>query len=247
MITLTRSSHLNRKKFYKFKNWTLQFLVCDKHLFRRVNKNVSLQKIIDKAENQAIIFKQLYDENEHCERERTYRCVTNRYWWWNLYRNCEKHVVNCESCQLRAFNREEKTLHLIWILSLFQKINIDCVHLSQSRLMKTLVVIKNNLTEWMKTRVLFNLKVKTVAKFLWKNIICHFECFESIVMNEGLENKTITEELLHRYKVRIKLISIYHASINEMIEKEHRPLINVLSKLIEDKIKQWLQHLYVML
>ena len=34
LITLTRLNHLNRKKFYKFKNWTLQFLVRDRHLFK---------------------------------------------------------------------------------------------------------------------------------------------------------------------------------------------------------------------
>ena len=94
---------------------------------------------------------------------------------------------------------------------------------------------------------MFNLRTKTVAKFLWKNIICHFECFESIVMNEDLENKTVTEELLNRYRVRIKLISTYHASINEMIKKEHRSLINVLSKLIENKIERWSQHLHAIL
>ena len=99
----------------------------------------------------------------------------------------------------------------------------------------------------MKTRVLFNLRAKTVAKFLWKNIICRFECFESIVMNENFENKIVTEELLNRYRIRIKLTSIYYASINEIIEKEHRSLINVLSKLIENKIERWLQHLHAML
>ena len=239
LITLTRSSHLNRKEFRKFKNWVLQFLVRDRHLFRRVNKNVLLRKVIDKAENQAIILKQLYDKNEHRGREEIYRRVTNKYWWRNLYRNCKKHVVNCESCQLRALNREKKTLHLIWISSLFQKINIDCVHLFQSRLMKTFVVIKNDLTEWMKTRVLFNLRAKTIAKFLWKNIIYCFECFESTVINEDFENKTVTEELLNRYKIRIKLNSTYHALINEMIEKEHRSLINILLKLIENKIERW--------
>ena len=57
-------------------------------------------------------------------------------------------------------------------------------------------------------------------------------------MNEDFENKTVTEELLNRYRVRIKLTSAYHASINEMIKKEHRSLINVLSKLIENKIER---------
>ena len=130
LIMLTRFNHLNRKKFRKFKNWALQFLVRDKHLFKRINKNVLLRKVIDKAENQTIILKQLHDENEHRERKKIYRRVINKYWWRNLYRNCKKHVVNCESCQLRALNRKEKTFYLIWISSLFQKIDINCVHLS---------------------------------------------------------------------------------------------------------------------
>ena len=238
MITLARSNHLNRKKFRKFKNWTLQFLVRDRHLFKRVNKNVLLWKVINKAKNQAIILKQLHNESEHRERKEIYRCVTNRYWWRNLYRDCEKHVASCESCQLRAFNRKEKALHLTWISSLFQKINIDCVHLFQLGLMKALVVIKNDLTEWIKTRALFNLRAETVAKFLWENIICRFECFESTVMNEDSENKTVTEKLLNRYRIRIKLTSTYHASINEMIERRHRSLIDVLLKLIENKIER---------
>ena len=51
LITLARSSHLNWKKFCKFKNWDLQFFVRDRHLFKWINKNVSLRKIIDKAKN----------------------------------------------------------------------------------------------------------------------------------------------------------------------------------------------------
>ena len=113
--------------------------------------------------------------------------------------------------------------------------------------MKTFVIIKDDLIEWIKTRALFNLKTETVAKFLWENIICRFEYFESIVINEGFENKTLIKKLLNRYRVQIKLISIYHTSINEMIKREHQSLINVLSKLIEDKIERWLQHLYTML
>ena len=113
--------------------------------------------------------------------------------------------------------------------------------------MKTFIMIKNDLTEWVKIRALFNLKAKTVAKSLWENIICRFECFESIVMNEDFKNKIVTEKLLNWDRIRIKSTSVYHASINEMIEKEQWSLINILSKLIEDKIKWWSQHFYAML
>ena len=108
-------------------------------------------------------------------------------------------------------------------------------------------MIKNDLIKWMKIRALFNLKTKTVAKFLWKNIRCRFKCFESIVMNEDYKNKIIIKKLLNWYRIRIKLTSTYYASINEMIKRKHRSLINVLSKLIENKIERWFQHLYIIL
>ena len=57
-------------------------------------------------------------------------------------------------------------------------------------------------------------------------------------MNEDFENKVVTKKLLNRYRIRIKLTSTYHASINEMIEKEHRPLMNALLKLTENKIER---------
>ena len=45
----------------------------------------------------------------------------------------------------------------------------------------------------------------------------------------------------------MKLTSIYHVSINEMIKREHRLLINVLSKLTEDKREQRFQYFHATL
>ena len=99
----------------------------------------------------------------------------------------------------------------------------------------------------MKARALFNLRINIVVKFLWKNIICRFECFELIVINKDSENEAITRKLLNRYKIKIKLISTYYSFDNEMIEREHRSLMNVLSKLIEKKIERWFQHFHAIL
>ena len=57
-------------------------------------------------------------------------------------------------------------------------------------------------------------------------------------MNENFENKTVTKKLLNRYKIQIKLTLTYYVLINEMIKKEHQLLINILSKLIENKIER---------
>ena len=43
----------------------LQFLIRDKQLFKRANKNVFLKRVIDEIENQQKIFKQLHDKSKH--------------------------------------------------------------------------------------------------------------------------------------------------------------------------------------
>ena len=70
---------MNRKIFQKFKNWMLQFLIRDKQLFKRTNKNVFFKRVIDEIKNQQKILEQLHDENEHKNRKNIYRRVTDRY------------------------------------------------------------------------------------------------------------------------------------------------------------------------
>ena len=57
------------------------------------------------------------------------------------------------------------------------------------------------------------------------------------MMNKKFKNKAITKQLINKYKIKIKINSIYHSMNNEMIEKKHRLIMNVLSKMIENKIK----------
>ena len=57
----------------------LQFLIRDKQLFKRANKNVFFKRIVDEIENQQKILKQLHNEDEYKNRESIYRRVTDKY------------------------------------------------------------------------------------------------------------------------------------------------------------------------
>ena len=70
---------MNRKIFRKFKSWTLQFLIRDKQLFERANKNVLFKRIVDEIKNQQKILKQLHDENKHKSWKDIYWRVTDKY------------------------------------------------------------------------------------------------------------------------------------------------------------------------
>ena len=225
----------------------MQFLVRDKQLFKRANKNVLLKWVVDEIENQQKILKQLHDEDEHKNRENTYWCVTNKYWWRNLYKDCERYVANCDVCQRKKFNRKKKALHFTWMSTFFKKINIDCVHMSASEAMKTMMIVRDDLTEWMKTRALFNFKIDTIVKFIWQDVINRHECFDITILNEDSENKKIIKQLLQRYRVKVKIISSYHSMINNMIKRDHQFIVDALSKLTSDKFEMWSQHLHAIL
>ena len=228
---------MNRKIFRKFKSWTLQFLIRDRQLFKRANKNIFFKRVVDETENQQKILKQLHDENEYKSRENIYRRVTNKYWWRNLYKDCKKYVINCDVCQRKKFNRKKKALHFIWMSTSFKKIDINCVHISASETMKMMMIVRNDLIEWMKTRALFNLKTDTIVKFIWQDVISRHECFDVAILNEDFENKKIIKQLLQRYRIKIKIVSSYHLMINDMIKRNHQFIVDALSKLTNDKFK----------
>ena len=141
MIILIWFNEMNRKIFRKFKNWTLQFLICDKQLFKRANKNVFFQQIVDEIEDQQKILKQLHDENKHKNWKNIYRRVTNKYWWRNLYKSYKRYIINCDVCQRKKFNKKKKLLHFTWMSTFFKKININCVHMLASKILKTMIIV----------------------------------------------------------------------------------------------------------
>ena len=116
-----------------------------------------------------------------------------------------------------------------------------------SKIMKTMIIARNNLTEWIKTRALFNFKINTIVKFIWQDVISWHECFNITILNENFENKKIIKQLLQKYWIKIKIISFYHSMTNDIIKREHQFIINALSKLTNDKIKMWFQHLHAIL
>ena len=93
--------------------------------------------------------------------------------------------------------------------------------MSSSKTMKTMMIARDDLIEWMKTCALFNFKIDTIVKFIWQDVISRHKCFNIAILNENSENKKIIKQLLQKYRIKIKIISFYHSMTNDMIKREH--------------------------
>ena len=79
LTSMQKFLDMNQKQFRKFKLNIFHFMIRDKQLFRRVNKNMSFRQIIDSDENKNNIVESLHDKSEHRDKKDIYRKMIDRY------------------------------------------------------------------------------------------------------------------------------------------------------------------------
>jgi hypothetical protein len=189
--------------------------------------------------------KQLHHESDHRNKKNIYKKIIDRYWWNNLYDDFQKYVKTCSQCQLKDFIKKKKALHSIWMTLLWEKVNVNIIHMSSNKEKHYLIVVRDDFFEWAKTRVLSEAKAWRMIKFFWKNVICKHDCFEKLTINDDSENKKILEKLVKRYRIKKMITSNYHFQINEMIKRNHKFLFDALFKRFDEELKKWMNNLHV--
>jgi hypothetical protein len=77
---------------------------------------------------------------------------------------------------------------------------------------------------------------KVIIKFLWEDIVYRYGIFGRLVVNESSENKDLIVQFVTDYSIKRVVISPYNVKANGMIERDHKPVINVLAKITKGGI-----------
>ena len=64
------------------------------------------------------------------------------------------------------------------------------------------MMMYDDFLNWVEIRALTVISLKTVTKFLWKNIILRHDCFCKLIINKNSENKNVITELAIKYKIK---------------------------------------------
>ena len=248
LVTLQRPQDLSGREFRRFKMRALKFAVIGEHLYRREKKQVPLRRVLDQAADQQAAVSQVHDEiATHRGREATYRMLAERYWWSGMYQDVAKFVMSCKECQFRSTQRYHEPLHPTFATHLFEVVGLDCVHMKPAQGKGILVMARDSLSGWPEGRALVAANARSVAKFIWEDIICRHGCPGRIIMDGGPENKEVAEELLNRYRIRKIEISAYHPQANGMVETGHRPIKESLYKMDAAGRGDWVNNLATVL
>ena len=242
LSTLQRPRGISKHQFNTLKRRAKSFVIEGDLLFRRASKNVPLRRVVDDTETKQAIIRNLHDETGHKGRDGTTNRIATRYWWQGLYNDVTNYCRTCFACQARDPSREEESLHPTWTSTLWEKVELDIMHMPSERGYNYFALARESTSLWVEGAPIRTANAETIAKFLYENIICRYGCPRQIVKDGGPENQGVMNALVEKYGIHRLDISPYHPPANGGIERSNRTFKESLSKLNNGTARGWTRH-----
>ena len=174
------------------------------------------------------------------------KALQSGYWWPTLFTDAARYVKKCDPCQRvgKLPTSKAMPLNLILVQVLFEKWGIDLVvpikPPSRYGKKQYILVASEYVTKWAETLATKTDDAKTVAKFLYENIITRFGCPKELVSDRGTHflNKTI-EQLTTKYLIKHRKSTPYHPRANGQTEKTNGILCKIITKTVQGSNNDW--------
>src|SRR5579883_2579361 len=237
-------SEYNNKQQQRLKTAAQYFNVENNKLYHLSEEEQEpLQRVIKITELETILYN-THDNllSGHLKFEATYNRIKPKYFWYNMQRTIKEYIRNCEVCQREGRRRRNEALRPIQVTQPFGKVGIDIV----GPLPKTaknnqyIVTAMDYLTKWPEARAIPDATAKSVASFLYEDIICRHGCPQELVSDNGSAFiSQVIEAILEQHQIKHRLISPYHPQSNGLVERFNRTLCTALAKYVQVLEEDW--------
>lgn len=224
-----------RKRFLKR---ALQFYVRDGKMYKRIANNSALLVVLD-PEKRRELMEQAHEEHGHRGVYAVYETMKTRFYWPFMWKDIDAHVHSCDQCQRRSTRKVEVPLNPATPATLFTKIHVDIMDMPDSKGYRCIIAARDDLTQAAEGRALKNKKAKTVARFLWTQILCRYGAIAQIVTDNGPELMGAFAILVRRYKINHIHISEYNSKANGVVERGHFIIREAILKACDGDPKRW--------
>ena len=110
-----------------------------------------------------------------------------------------------------------------------------------------LVIAQEDLSRWLETQALLSANLAVVAKFLQEDVVCCYRCFSKLVVDRGPENKGHVAAFTAKYGIEQVQVFVYYLVANGIVEQGHKPIVDVLAKLTNSELGNWVKNLLTVL
>ena len=230
------------KNFVRF---LLKFFVKEGKLWRRegAGRHQQYVEVADRVK----LLKQAHDELGHKGRYVVKGHLAPRFWWPGMDNDIIWYLGSCHECQVRQMKKIFAPPMPIEPAVLFFRFHIDTMMMPTSNGKRYLVQARESLSAYPEATGLRHENAEALAKFIFFEIICRWGPVAELVTDNGPAYIKAAGIIAQRYGTKNIRISGYNSRANGVVERRHRDLREVLTKLLGTPCKGWDTELHVAL
>jgi hypothetical protein len=185
------------------------------------------------------VLREAHDKLGHKGFYSTLRTLLDRFWWPALTDDIKQFIKTCHECQIRQTTKVLLPPTVAIPATLFRKVYIDTMLMPPALGFRYIVQARCSLTAWLEWRALRTETGRTLAAFIFEDILCRWGAVEEIVTDNGTAYVAALDYLAERYDIHHIRISAYNSRANAVVERQHRTIRESLVKACEGNISRW--------
>jgi hypothetical protein len=230
--------HLNNE-YMKFIRYARRFFVDPSDRLYRRRDDSQHQLVLDK-DRRMYALQSTHDALGHRGFYATNALIGQRFWWPEIERDVNWYVKTCTLCQ-----RRQKTLLRIPPVqthtpTLFEKFVCDTMMMSPaSNGCKYVVQGRDVLSSWLEGRALKEETARTIAQWLFEEIIMRWGCIREILTDNSPVFTAAVKWLEKKYGIKGIKITPYNSRANGKAEQTHWEVRQALHKATGGDLSKW--------
>ena len=182
-----------------------------------------------------------HDHNGHRGFFATKALLTQRFWWPEMERDINQFVKTCHLCQERQKQLVRIPPTKTHTPSIFEVLHADIMHMSPaSNGCKYIAHGRDNLTSWPEGRALRDEKARSIAMWIYEDILCRWGTLRTIVTDNGSSFVAAVQWIAQKWGIKHIRISPYNSQANGSIERPHWDVRQMLYKATGAKnVSKW--------
>ena len=163
------------------------------------------------------------DMTAHPARDRLYKILRSRFYWYGMYSDVAAWVNSCTQCQTKS----NQPLGNGLLVSIFSSKSFETISIDIAGPFKTtpegnkyILVCVDMLTNWVEAYPLQTIEAVEVCRIFFKIIIARHGCPEKVLTDKGRQfTSKLFNKLCHQCNIKHIESSAYHHETNGTAEK----------------------------
>ena len=221
--------NFDEKQVKHFRSLVNRFIRVNGRIYRRARE--SKHRLFVEKKHRMYMMTAAHDHNGHRGFFATKMLLTDRFWWPEMEKDISWFIKTCHPCQERQAKLVKIPPTITHTPSIFEILHADVMHMSPaSNGCKYITHGRDRTTSWAEARALRDEKARSIALWLYEDILCRWGSLHTIVTDNGEPFRAAVDWAKKKWGIAHITISPYNSKANGTIERPHWDIRQMLYK-----------------